>query len=54
MNVVPTPLKSMILNPDISTLKGCPCQALELTSVAQHSRHTMTMMCLTVEPSVNY
>lgn len=54
MNVVSAPFKSMILNPDISTLKGCPCQALELTSVVQHRRYTMTMMCLTVEPSVNY
>lgn len=54
MSVVPGPFKSMILNPDISTLKGLSCQALELTSVAQHSRYTMTKMYLTAEPSVNY
>lgn len=54
MNVVPAPFKSIILNPDISTLKGLSCQALELTSVAQHSRSAMTKMCLAVEPSVNY
>lgn len=54
MNVVPVPFKSMTLDLDISTLKGLSCQALELACVAQHSWYTMTKMCLTVEPSVNY
>jgi len=54
MNVVPAPFKSMILNADISTLKGLSCQALELTSVAQHSLDTVTKMGLAVEPNVNY
>lgn len=50
MNAVPAPFKPIILNPDFSALEGLSCQALELTSVAEHSPYTVTKMCLAIEP----